>query len=156
MSEWVLGPDVLARARFAVSVVAETTTSLGMLRNADAPVWHRGWFARHSPVFHETLRREPLWAARGDYPVVVGLAVDHRQLLVTTLTEAQPDIRESSPQPSVWPLITAIATTIFFVGSIFTPWAVVWGTPPIAVALIGWFWPMHVNHSLTFPSPIMT
>lgn len=63
MSEWVLGPDVLARARFAVSVVAETTTSLGMLRNADAPVWHRGWFARHAPVFREVLAGEPLWAA---------------------------------------------------------------------------------------------
>jgi hypothetical protein len=31
--------------------------------------------------------------------------------------------------------------TVFFIGSIFTPWAVVWGTPPIAVALTGWFWP---------------
>ena len=63
MSEWVLGPDVLARARFAVSVVAETTTSLGMLRNADAPVWLRGWYARHAPGFRAVLRREPVWAA---------------------------------------------------------------------------------------------
>jgi cytochrome c oxidase subunit I+III len=30
---------------------------------------------------------------------------------------------------------------VFFVGSIFTPWAVVWGSIPIAIALIGWFWP---------------
>jgi cytochrome c oxidase subunit I+III len=94
-------------------------------------------FSRLPLVTH----REPLWAERGDYPVVVGLAVDHRQLLVTTLTEARPDIRESSPEPSIWPLITAIVTAIFFIGSIFTPWAVVWGTPPVAVALIGWFWP---------------
>ena len=28
-----------------------------------------------------------------------------------------------------------------FVGSIYTPWAVVWGSLPVAVALIGWFWP---------------
>jgi cytochrome c oxidase subunit 1 len=28
-----------------------------------------------------------------------------------------------------------------FVGSIFTPWAVVWGTIPVAIALIAWFWP---------------
>ena len=34
-----------------------------------------------------------------------------------------------------------VATTVMLVGSIFTPWAVVWGTPPIAVTLIGWFWP---------------
>jgi cytochrome c oxidase subunit I len=94
-------------------------------------------FSRLPLVTH----REPLWAERGNYPVVVGLAVDRRQLLVTTLTEAQPDIRESSPEPSIWPLLAAIATGIFFLGSIFTPWAVVWGTPPIALALIGWFWP---------------
>lgn len=37
--------------------------------------------------------------------------------------------------------LSAIAVDVFFIGSIFTPWAVVWGTPPITVALIGWFWP---------------
>jgi cytochrome c oxidase subunit 1 len=25
--------------------------------------------------------------------------------------------------------------------SIFSPWAVVWGSIPPAIALIGWFWP---------------
>jgi cytochrome c oxidase subunit I len=94
-------------------------------------------FARIPVVTH----REPLWAQRDVLPVTSGLAVDHRQLLLTTLTDARPDMRESSPRPSIWPLIAAIATTIFFVGSIFTPWAAVWGTPPLAVALIGWFWP---------------
>jgi cytochrome c oxidase subunit 1 len=94
-------------------------------------------FARIPVVTH----REPLWAERDILPVTSGLAVDHRQLLLTTVTDARPDMRESSPRPSIWPLIAAIATTIFFVGSIFTPWAAVWGTPPLAVALIGWFWP---------------
>jgi cytochrome c oxidase subunit 1 len=69
------------------------------------------------------------------------LSVERREILVTTLVEARPETREASPQPSIWPVISAIAVDIFFVGSIFTPWAVVWGTPPIAVALILWFWP---------------
>jgi cytochrome c oxidase subunit 1 len=73
--------------------------------------------------------------------VAHGLSVERRELLVTTLTDAQPEIREASPDPSIWPLVTAITVTIFFVGSIFTPWAVVWGTPPVGVALIAWFWP---------------
>jgi cytochrome c oxidase subunit 1 len=84
--------------------------------------------------------REPLWMT-GDLPVATGLAVEERQLVVTTLVEAQPQTRESSPEPSIWPFIAAIMTTILFVGSIFTPWAIVWGTPPLAAALIGWFWP---------------
>ena len=28
-----------------------------------------------------------------------------------------------------------------FIGSIFTPWAVVVGSIPLTIALIGWFWP---------------
>jgi cytochrome c oxidase subunit 1 len=74
-------------------------------------------------------------------PVVTGLAVDYREVVITTAAEGKPDLRETSPEPSIWPLLTAIATSITFVGSIFTPWAVVWGSIPIAVALIGWFWP---------------
>jgi cytochrome c oxidase subunit 1 len=28
-----------------------------------------------------------------------------------------------------------------FVSSIFSPWAVAFGTVPVAIALIAWFWP---------------
>ena len=28
-----------------------------------------------------------------------------------------------------------------FIGSIFTPWAVVWGSIPVAIAVTIWFWP---------------
>jgi cytochrome c oxidase subunit 1 len=74
-------------------------------------------------------------------PVVGGLSVERREILSGSLTDAEPHTRESSPEPNLWPLLSAIATTIFFVGSIFTPWAAVWGTPPMAIALIAWFWP---------------
>ena len=85
--------------------------------------------------------REPLWAERETLPVVTGLAVDHRELIITTVSEGKPDLRESSPTPSIWPFLAAVATGFTFVGSIFTPWAVVWGSIPVAIALIGWFWP---------------
>jgi cytochrome c oxidase subunit 1 len=38
-------------------------------------------------------------------------------------------------------LWAAIATTVMLIWSIFSPWAVVWGSIPIAITLIGWFWP---------------
>jgi cytochrome c oxidase subunit 1 len=57
------------------------------------------------------------------------------------VTEARPELRESSPTPTIWPLWAAIAVGGTFLGSIFTPWAVVWGALPIAITLIGWFWP---------------
>jgi cytochrome c oxidase subunit I len=94
-------------------------------------------FSRIPVVTH----RDPLWADGGNLAVVAGLSVERREVLLSSVADAEPHTREASPEPSIWPLLTAIATTIFFIGSIFTPWAVVWGTPAIAVALIGWFWP---------------
>ena len=42
-------------------------------------------------------------------PVVHGLRVDERELLLTTVISAAPDIREPSATPSIWPFISAVA-----------------------------------------------
>jgi cytochrome c oxidase subunit 1 len=94
-------------------------------------------FARIPVVTH----REPLWSDRAELPVVTGLAVDQRQVIISSIAEAQPETRESSPLPSIWPLVTSVFVTATFIGSIFTPWAVVWGSIPVAGALTAWFWP---------------
>ncbi|MGO4440940.1 cytochrome c oxidase subunit I [Rhizobium sp. RAF56] len=85
--------------------------------------------------------REPLWRQTLDLPVVTGMRTDRRELLVTTVVEGTPEARESSPTNSIWPLLAALATSAMLIWSIFSPWAVVWGSIPIAVTLIGWFWP---------------
>jgi cytochrome c oxidase subunit 1 len=85
--------------------------------------------------------REPLWAERVSLPVVTGLAVDYRELVVTTLAEGDPDILETSPEPSIWPMLSAIAVGGTFLGSIFTPWAIVYGAIPVGIAFTAWFWP---------------
>jgi cytochrome c oxidase subunit 1 len=85
--------------------------------------------------------RDPLWEETETLPVAGGLRTDRRELLVTSVTEARPEAREASPRNSIWPFWAAIATTVALIGSIFTPWAVVWGSIPVAVTLIGWFWP---------------
>jgi cytochrome c oxidase subunit 1 len=92
----------------------------------------------HIPLVHS---REPLWENRSEPEVLYGLRTDERELVLTSLVEARPDVREPSPKPTIWPLLAALATTVLFVGSIFTPWAVVWGAVPVGIALIGWFWP---------------
>ncbi|MBZ9673942.1 cytochrome c oxidase subunit I [Mesorhizobium sp. ESP7-2] len=84
---------------------------------------------------------EPLWAERETLPVATGLRVDVRELLISTVAEAHPDIREKSATTSIWPLLAAIAVGATFLYSIFTPWAIVWGAVPIALTLVGWFWP---------------
>ena len=90
------------------------------------------------PVVHG---REPLWEAPREPRHVKGLATDAREVLVTTVLDAQPDHRAGYPDPSIWPFVSALATTVLFVGSIFTPWAAVWGLAPVAIALTAWFWP---------------
>jgi cytochrome o ubiquinol oxidase subunit 1 len=91
----------------------------------------------HLPVVEG---RAPLWIS-DDLPAISGLSAEKREVLLTTVIDAVPDVRDISPAPSVWPLIAAIVLTIGFIGSIFTPWAVVWGAIPVAIALTIWFWP---------------
>ena len=94
------------------------------------------------PVVHGS---NPVWEARlgeSERPLAVGgLAVESREQLVTSVLDARPDHRANFPEPSVWPFVSAAATTALFVGSIFTPWAVVWCAVPVAAALTAWFWP---------------
>jgi cytochrome c oxidase subunit I+III len=89
--------------------------------------------------------RDPLWDDRPDMPVITGVRSDRKEVLITRLLDAQPDHRYHSPEPSIWPFLSAAATTALFIGSIFTPWAVVWGAIPIAITLIAWFWPGPKN-----------
>jgi cytochrome c oxidase subunit 1 len=90
------------------------------------------------PVVHG---REPLWEAWPNPRFVTGLALNQREMLTTTVLDALPDHRVVFPVPTLWPFVGAVATTVLFVGSIFTPWAVVWGSIPVAAALTAWFWP---------------
>ena len=92
----------------------------------------------HLPVVSSA---EPLWSNAQELAVGSGLRVDRRELLVTSLSEARPEARESSPRNSIWPFLAAIATTLMLITSIFSPWAIVWGSIPILITLIGWFWP---------------
>jgi cytochrome c oxidase subunit 1 len=85
--------------------------------------------------------RDPLWDDPPGQPIITGLRFDRREVLVTRLLDAEPDHRFHSPDPSIWPFVTAVATSIMLIGSIFTPWAVVWGSIPPALAMIGWTWP---------------
>jgi cytochrome c oxidase subunit 1 len=84
---------------------------------------------------------EPLSETSVTLAVASGLSVDRRELIVSSVVEALPEARESSPDNSIWPLWSALATTVLLIWSIFTPWAVVWGSIPVSIALIGWFWP---------------
>ncbi|MDB5961255.1 MAG: cytochrome oxidase [Massilia sp.] len=85
--------------------------------------------------------RYPLWSEDGIAGSVTGLADHRREVLVTSVLDAVPDHRATLPEPSIWPFISALAVTVLFVASIFTPWAVVWGAVLVTAPLVAWFWP---------------
>jgi cytochrome c oxidase subunit 1 len=90
------------------------------------------------PVVHG---RTPLWLAPAAPRRVVGLSLKSREVLVTTVLDAAPDHRTSFPEPTIWPLLAGLAITALFVGAMFEPWLVVWGSVPVVIALTAWFWP---------------
>jgi cytochrome c oxidase subunit I+III len=146
-----------------VSTIGAVTVALGMLLTLINVLrsLRRGALAGADPWLADTLEwatssppppynfayipvvegRAPMWEQRGDWPVVTGLRTDVRDVLITTLLDAQPDNKHRHPVPSIWPLLTAVATTILFVTLIFTPWGAVIGTPLLLLALLGWGWP---------------
>jgi cytochrome c oxidase subunit I len=121
-------------------------TSLEWATSSPPPVYN---FA-HVPVVES---RTPLWDIAGELPVVTGLRVDEKEILLTTVVAATPDLREPVPAASLWPFITSIAVAIFFIASIFSPWAVVFGAIPSAIAIIAWFWPKEMKRE---PEPVIT
>jgi cytochrome c oxidase subunit 1 len=92
----------------------------------------------HVPVVEG---RCALWDRSADPPIVTGIRTDCREVLVTDVMDAEPVHKAEYPEPSIWPFLCAVVTSAFFVGSIFTPWALPISIIPLAVTLIGWFWP---------------
>jgi len=143
------GGSVIAAAG-AMIFLANAIASLRRGAEAGADPWGGAsleWAAPSPPPpynFERTLVVDsltPLWSEGERRPVMEGLSLDRREVLITTTVDAAPDNRQESPKPTLWPLAAAIAVSVMFVGSIFTPWALVWGAVPIGAALTAWFWP---------------
>ena len=82
-----------------------------------------------------------LWDRTLPAPVVTGVRADRREVLVTDVLDATPVYRDLFPEPTMWPFVTAVASTAMLIAIIFTPWGLPIGAIPVTVALIGWFWP---------------
>jgi len=86
--------------------------------------------------------REPLWTANGREPThVMGLSVETREGLVTTVLDAKPDVRYHYPEPTIWPFVAAIGVWEWLMWSMFSFQGLLWGMIPPAIAFIFWYWP---------------
>jgi cytochrome c oxidase subunit 1 len=83
--------------------------------------------------------RHALWESTPDAPVVRGLSTSKRETLVTSVLDAEPELRFEIPGPSIWPFLVALGTAEAFIVGIFTPWAIMAGALLTGAALICWF-----------------
>jgi cytochrome c oxidase subunit I+III len=96
----------------------------------------------HVPV---VAGRTPLWDRNetGHDPVVVGLRTDQREVLDTTVLDAEPNGVSVVAGNSWWPLFTAFAVASMFIGFVWRPvfFAIGFGVSAICVVL--WHWPQR-------------
>src|SRR4051794_2955566 len=85
--------------------------------------------------------RYPLWSEPKERVVVTGLRDDRREVLVTTLMDAEPHHRYVLPSSSIWPFLTAALVSIALIGSIFQFSYYYLGLVLGFIGLLGWFWP---------------
>ena len=90
--------------------------------------------------------RSPAWENSPSQPIVTGVRSDIREILVTRIMDADPCHKEVQPTPTAWPFIAAVATSIFFVASMFSALAFFWGLGLTGAAMLGWFWPKRRDH----------
>ena len=86
-----------------------------------------------------------LWERTPDRPVVTGMNPKRREVLLTTVLDAEPDARYTHPGPSLAPLLAALAVAVTFIGGIFTTWAFVVGPLLLFPALLRWMWTQDRN-----------
>ena len=123
---------------------------------ADDP-WHGEtleWSTNSPPPVYNFLHipvvegRSAMWNRSDPAPVVTGIRTDCREVLITDVMDAAPVHAYELPNPSIWPFLCAVVTSAFFVGSVFTPWALPIAIVPLAITLTGWFWPKRPTRDL--------
>jgi len=101
---------------------------------------------RHLPIVHS---RHPLWDRRteGKQAVVSGVRSDRREVLLTSLMDAEMESRTVLPAPSIWPFLLALAVVIGFAGFMFHPVFPVIGFVLSFLVITGWLWPRDFDRA---------
>jgi cytochrome c oxidase subunit 1 len=84
--------------------------------------------------------REALWTRTPETPEVVGLSTEKREVLSTTILDAQPEHKHELPEDSLWPFILGLVTIATFSVGLFHPAAFPAGMGLAFLVLLGWFW----------------
>jgi cytochrome c oxidase subunit 1 len=72
---------------------------------------------------------------------MTGLRTDRREVLVTSIHDAEPESRHEMPEDSIWPLLLALAVGGAFIGAVYAPIGLLIGTAFALPLALGWAWP---------------
>lgn len=81
------------------------------------------------------------WQRTGERPIVGGLRHDRREVMVTTVLDAEPQSVDVLPGPTPWPFFSAVAASVGFIGLLVHPSFYVIGFFAAFFTFVGWFWP---------------
>jgi cytochrome c oxidase subunit 1 len=98
----------------------------------------------------------PLWFDPPDTPVVTGLALEHREVLVTTTHDAKPHHRYHMASEGWETVALAVVTVVMIVSVVFHSLAIPVGLPLILLVLAVWFWPTRETKPLKDPGRLRT
>jgi len=85
--------------------------------------------------------RDGLWEQTGETLVMTGLRTDRREVLVTSLHDAEPESRHELPKDTIWPFLLALGVGGAFIGAVYAPIGLVIGTAITLPIALGWAWP---------------
>jgi cytochrome c oxidase subunit 1 len=117
---------------------------------ADSNPWEAGtleWAAASPPAPYNFINlpvvnnRAPLWKDRNERTVVVGMRNDRREVLITSVLDADPHHRCVLPGSSIWPLLTTIGLCIGLAQAVTSFSGYYVASVLGGIGLIGWFWP---------------
>jgi cytochrome c oxidase subunit 1 len=143
-----LGAFVIALG--GIVFIVNASTSLRAPGRAEGDPWEAStleWATSSPPpnynfVYQPVVSsRAPLWTDPTLRTVVTGMRTDRREVMVTGVTEAEPQFRMVLPGPSIWPFLSALGLGIGLAGSVFAfSWYFV-ASALGGLGLVGWFWP---------------
>jgi cytochrome c oxidase subunit I len=104
------------------------------------------WLASSPPPDYNFARlptvdsREAMWTRTPNTPEIIGLSTDKREVLSTTIMDAEPEHRHELSEDSLWPFVLAVVSTGTIGGVIFHPIAFPIGLALSFPVLFLWFW----------------
>jgi DNA-binding transcriptional ArsR family regulator len=138
MGVWLVGADVVATSRFAISPMAETLSALRTLAEGGPQLWERSWHEAHSPAFRRRVAGDPFAHALLNHVLGRGWLPN---FMAAPPATSEPSFADELARVRESPPATVFSDLAVPLGPAPLPSALGIGDPAGAVAdLLAWVW----------------